>query len=127
MPQSQAVATHRDVILARLAQGDLVRDIAQDLGINRVSISQALAKDPDYKAAQIEAVEARLEQAEADLRAAHDGLSLGKHRELLSHARWRAAVTVPHIYAPPKQSVQVNSDGPTSIQIVSYRDEEPSA
>lgn len=122
MTQQALVVSNKDVILERLAKGDLVRDIAADLGVHRVVISQTLAADPAYKAAQLESIEARLEQAETDLREANDGLSLGRSRELLSHARWRAQVTAPHIYARPNTAVQVNSDGPTQVKIISWND-----
>ena len=99
-----------------------MKDIAADLGINRVSISAALAADPEYKAAQAEAIDARLEQAEAALMNSEDGLSLGRNRELLSHARWRAERMLPHIYARPSSAVQINSDGPATVKIISWND-----
>lgn len=120
MSQTLAVMTNRELILERLAKGDLVKDIAADLGIHRQNISSALAADPAYKAAQAEAIEARLEQAESDLMRSEDGLALGKNREILSHARWRAERMLPHIYARPTNAIQVNSDGPTSVKIVSW-------
>lgn len=80
----------KDEICARLAAGELVREIAADLGVHRMTISHVLADDPDYKLAVTEALDARLDDADAAIRDANDQLSLARAREYASMARWRA-------------------------------------
>lgn len=118
----------KDLVLERLANGVLVKDIATELGVARETISRALSKDPDYQAAIAEALEARLEQRENELENARDGITLARSRELLAHARWRAERLNPQRWGQMKQAVQVNAgDGQVQVNIVSFSDENTSA
>lgn len=102
--------THKAQIIERLAQGHLVRDIANDLGISRQVITRYLADDPDYQAAFQIALESRLDDRESELEQASDQLSLARARELLSHARWRAERLNPSRYGQrPTVAIQVNN------------------
>jgi len=118
----------REEIIERLAAGELVREIAASMGIHRMSISAVLSKDPEYQAAISEAIEARMEKYEAalDSEALVDGLSLARVKEQLSHVRWKAERLLSHKYGQVRQAVQVNTDGPATINIVSWGDNEPS-
>lgn len=111
---------HKQEIIERLSSGELVRDIAASLGVHRMSITGQLSDDPEYKAAIAEALEARLERAETSIDSAEDGLALARAREQATMARWRAERMLPHKYGQMKQAIQVNSDGPTSVKIVSW-------
>lgn len=112
----------KEEILQRLAQGELVRNIAKDLGIHRMSISHVLANDPEYQAAIAEALEARLEMADEALERAEDGLSLARAREQHVAARWRAERLNPAKYGAQKQAVAIQTEGPAKIMVVSYAD-----
>ncbi len=101
---------HKEEIIARLTQGELIKDIAADLGVSRQVISRYLASDPDYQAAFTEALDSRLDQRESELEQANDQLSLARARELLSHARWRAERLNPSRYGQrPSVAIQVNT------------------
>lgn len=116
---------HREEIIERLAAGELVREIADSLGCHRMSISTVLAKDPEYQAAIAEAIEARMEKYEAalDSESLNDGLSLARVKEQLSHVRWKAERLLSHKYGQVRQAVQVNTEGPATINIVSWADD----
>lgn len=117
---------HRDEIIERLASGELVREIAESLGCSRQVISLQLAKDPEYQAATLEALDARLERYEAALDdpGLADGLSLARIKEQIAHARWKCERRNPAKWGQMKQAIQVNSDGPTTVKIVSWSDNE---
>jgi len=115
----------RDYILQELSNGKLVRQIADELGCHRMSISHTLAADPEYQAAIHEALEARLEMADIALETAHDGLSLQRAREQHVAARWRAERLYSSKYGQrPSTAVQINGEGSgMTVNIVSYADE----
>ena len=118
----------KDYILEQLSNGKLVRQIAEELGCHRMSISAVLSKDPDYQAAIAEALEARLEMADEALETAGDGLSLARAREQHVVARWRAERLLPGKYGQVRQAVQVNAgEGTVQVNIVQFGDETPSA
>lgn len=73
---SRAIAiVHRRRIIAEVAKGRLIREIAADYGIKKPNISKHLAADPKYRKAREKAAALRLERARVALRAA------GMHRK----------------------------------------------
>lgn len=114
--------THRSDIIDRVAQGERLVDIAASYGVTYAAISLVLSKDPEYQDARQRGLDAKLEQRETELETAQDGLTIARARELLSHARWRAERLNPATYGQQRQSVQVNTDGPATINIVSWAD-----
>lgn len=91
----QIALANRDLILQRLASGDLVHQIAQDLGCNRKTITRTLKDDPEYQEAITEALDSRLERVETELDELYDQddvplARVSLMRERLSQARWRA-------------------------------------
>lgn len=114
---------HREEIISRLTDGELVTDIAASLGCSRQVITLQLAHDPEYQAAGIEAIEARMEMYENQLATAPDGLSLARADKLLAQTRWMAERRNPQRWGQMKQAVQVNAaDGQVQVNIVSYSD-----
>ena len=97
---SQAVAVlHRDSVIERVAKGDRLIDIAKSYGLTtHAAISKQLASDPDYQAARLTGLEARMETREEELEGAGDKVTVARARELLSHARWRAEREAPAIW-----------------------------
>lgn len=114
----QIALANRDLILQRLASGDLVHKIAQDLGCNRKTITRTLKDDPDYQDAQSEALDARLERVETEMDElyASDGnvplarVSLINSR--LTQARWRCERLNPSKYGQVRPQA-----APTSVNV----------
>jgi hypothetical protein len=113
-----------DDILQRIAEGERIRDIAADYGRSGPSVSIALSRHmpQEYDAALKAQAEIRLERFEEALETAPDGLSVSRAREVLAHQRWKLERLNPARWGQVKQAIQVNSDGATSINIVSYAD-----
>ncbi len=84
---------HKDKILKRVAKGDKISDIGKTYGVTHSAISKQLLKDPEWIDARMSGALARIEHWEKEIEAINAGSSqveLGRARELLAHARWRA-------------------------------------
>ena len=101
---------HKREIIERLSAGELVKDIAKAFGISRTAISNQLANDPEYEAARIESLAARLETREDELETCDLTMpSVSRAKELLSQARWRCETEGRQIWGKqPQIVVQVN-------------------
>lgn len=79
-------------IIERIANGELVPEIAEDIGCTHAAIVYACNQhDPQqYQAARLTRSEVRLDKAEHGIQVAVDGLSLARARELFNAVRWRA-------------------------------------
>lgn len=79
-------------ILNRVASGEYVPAIAQELGVSKQALSQFLAKhDKDsYLAARETAAEIRLDDAMMAIEQATDPLDLARARERFRAVAWRA-------------------------------------
>ena len=98
---------HKPEILAQIAQGKRLTDIAHALGYkDHSAIVHRLRDDPAYLQAREIGAEARLDQREADLETASDSVTIARARELMSQARWRCEREFPHRWGA-KQSVDV--------------------
>ena len=113
---------YRNEIIERVAQGERLIDIGSSYGVTYAALSLVLSKDPDYINARQSGLEAKLEQRETELESAPDGLTIARARELLSHARWRAERLNAAVYGQQRQAIQVNTDGPATVNIVSWQD-----
>jgi len=51
-PKAVAIV-NKSTIIERVARGDMLRDIASDLGVSPAAISQYLSTDPEYRAARM--------------------------------------------------------------------------
>ena len=84
------IKNHREEILARVAKGEYLAQIAPDYGRKTgESISVAFRGDPGYAQARILGLEAKLAARERELEDAEPE-GVFKADRLLSHARWRA-------------------------------------
>lgn len=93
---------HRESILERLAKGEYLKDIANDLGVRSSALSQVLNTDPEYIAAREQGMSERLDNAHSllaeiterrdiPLDHASDYLNLVRIREAgLKRLEWRA-------------------------------------
>jgi hypothetical protein len=115
---------HREAILSRMVAGERLTTIAQSLGVTPSAISRQLSPDPEYQAALKCGVLKLLEQREKELETAPDTATYARARELLSHARWMAERLDPQTWSQVRQAMQINADGPVSVRVVSYRDDE---
>lgn len=111
----QIALANRDLILQRIASGDLVHKIAQDLGCNRKTITRTLKDDPEYQDAITDSLDARLERIETELddMSEQDDVPLARVsiiKERMSQARWRAERLNPARWGQrPTVAVQINN------------------
>lgn len=82
-------AEHRPQIIARIASGELMRDVAQSLGVTPAVISQYLASDPEYQQAKEQGIEQQLERWQNEIEKADSPLNLARAREAFRAASWR--------------------------------------
>lgn len=79
-------------VIQRIANGEMVKDIAKDLGCHPTAITHALKGDQDYLDAQIAFHSSRIDNAEEMILAADDSVSctraIGYHKAV----SWRASV-----------------------------------
>jgi len=83
---------NKNEILQRVA-GDKTADIGKSYGVTHSALSKQLLKDPEWTDARMSGALARIEYWEKEIEAINEGTSqvmLGRAREMLSHARWRA-------------------------------------
>jgi hypothetical protein len=129
-------------IMQRVAEGELIRDIAKDYGVSRSAVSHYIASHTDKKdwnAVREHSIYARLERAAAELQSITDQvtnqdkdsaerLDLGRAQLTLACARenarlwqWRAEREFSHIFqAKPSTAVNINGNGELNVQLVSY-------
>lgn len=99
----------REYIIDCVARGTKLQEVAHSLGLagKGQAIANALADDPEYRAAREDGLEARMEQRERELEIA-ESQDVPRARELLSHARWRAEREAPKRWGA-KQQVTMDS------------------
>lgn len=95
---------HRDQILAKLAQGKRLYEIAPELGLSSPnSISKVLKDDPAYREAIESGWESKLDSVEQKIESAVDQVDVSRARALWSAYSWRAGVEVPHRWGQKQQ------------------------
>ncbi len=103
---------HKEEILKRVAAGDKIADIGKSYGVTHSAISKQLLKDPEWVDARMSGALARIEHWEKEIEAINEGTSqvmLGRAREMLSHARWRAEREFPGQWGGAKVNINVTS------------------
>jgi len=101
---------HKDEILKRVANGDKISDIGKAYNVSQQAISKQLLKDPDWIEARMSGALARIEYWEQEIEAINEGTSqvmLGRAKEMLSHARWRAEREFPSQWGGHKLNINV--------------------
>ncbi len=102
---------HKDEILKRVANGDKISDIGKAYNVSQQAISKQLLNDPEWKEARMSGALARIEQWEKEIEAIDEGTSqvmLGRAKEMLSHARWRAEREFPSQWGGSRISINVS-------------------
>lgn len=89
-PSKALAVLNRDSIITQMAQGKLLSQVAQSLGITPAAISQQLSQDKEYLAARQNGAELRLDQQYMALESADDSLTLARARETWKAATWFA-------------------------------------
>ncbi len=103
---------NKDEILKRVANGDKITDIGKSYGVTQQAISKQLLNDPEWKEARMSGVLARIEHWEKEIEAIYTGSSqveLGRAKELLAHARWRAEREFPSQWGGAKVNINVTN------------------
>jgi len=103
---------NKDAILDRVAKGDKIADIGKSYGVTQQAISKQLLSDPEWIEARMSGVLARIEHWEKEIEAIKEGTSqvmLGRAKEMLSHARWRAEREFPSQWGGAKVNINVTN------------------
>ncbi len=103
---------HKDEILKRVADGDKITDIGKSYNVSQQAISKQLLKDPEWVEARMSGALARIEYWEKEVEAINAGSSqveLGRAKEMLSHARWRAEREFPSQWGGAKVNINVTN------------------
>jgi len=101
---------HKDEILKRVANGDKISDIGKAYNVSQQAISKQLLKDPEWIEARKVGALSRIEFWEKEVEAINAGSSqveLGRAKEMLSHARWRAEREFPSQWGGAKVNINV--------------------
>jgi hypothetical protein len=94
------------VILDRIAAGELLREIADEFGCSQPAVSQFIAKRvPKAVWARVRelSIAARLERSTQEMEQAEDQLMLARARESARLWMWRAERELPHLYGQRQQ------------------------
>jgi len=103
---------HKDEILKRVAAGDKISDSGKAYNVSQAAISKQLLKDPEWIEALMSGALSRIEHWEKEVEAINAGSSqveLGRAKELLSHARWRAEREFPSQWGGAKVNINVTN------------------
>ena len=103
---------HKDEILKRVAKVDKIADIGKTYNVSHAAISKRLLKDPEWIEAHMSRALARIEHWQKDVEAINAGSSqveLGRAKEMLSHARWRAEREFPSQWGGAKININVTN------------------
>jgi hypothetical protein len=111
---------NKSEILKRVAAGDKITDIGKSYGVTQQAISKQLLKDPEWVEARMSGTLARIEHWEKEIEAINEGTSqvvLGRAREMLSHARWRAEREFPSQWGSQKMNINIGCNSvPTTSE-----------
>ena len=106
-----------DVIIERLALGDMLKDICKEIGVNRSNVYRMTQRNKEfselYDRAHLTCIEAFLEEARSTLATAANRDEILRAKELLRHAEWRAEKLL--IRYQPTQKSEVKHSGPMII------------
>jgi hypothetical protein len=118
------VGVDPQIILDRVAQGDMLREIAADYGCVPQTVSMFILRhvEPDvWNEVKEQSIHARLEKSAEAMETAPDQLELARARESARLWMWRAEREHPHRWgSKPSTAVQINGQDGMSVQIVSY-------
>ena len=79
-----------DAIIAQIANGAYLGQIAAQLGVSKQAVSQRLAKNPNYRPALEHRYQAQLDDAQQAIEVAGDAIDIARARERFRAVAWRA-------------------------------------
>ena len=94
-------------ILERVSQGEILREIAADMGVSKQSLHRYLKDDPDYESAKKEQAASMIEEAKVETWSAKEPADIARAREITKFA-FRYAESVDPRKWGQKQEVSVN-------------------
>ena len=103
---------HKDEILKRVAKGDKIADIGKTNNVSHAAISKQLLKDLEWVEARMSGALARIEHWEKEVEKIDPNTNqvmLGRAKEMLSHARWRAEREFPSQWGGAKVNINVTN------------------
>ena len=103
---------HKDEILKRVAKGHKIAGIGKSYGVSHAAISKQLLKDPEWIEARMSGALARIEHWEKEVKKIDpdtNQVMLGRAKEMLSHARWRAEREFPSQWGEVKTNINVTN------------------
>ncbi len=103
---------HKEEILKRVAKGDRIADIGKTYGVSHAAISKQLLKVPEWIDARMSGALARIEHWEKEVEKIDPDTNqviLGRAKEMLSHARWRAEREFPSQRGGAKININVTN------------------
>lgn len=101
------VGVDPQIIMQRVANGDLLRDIAKDYGVSRVAVSMHIARHGNKEHWQVvreQSIAARLEAAIEETDQADDVVTLARARDKAKLWMWRAEREHPHRWGQRTQT-----------------------
>ena len=108
-----------DAAIAEIASGVLSKEIAMRYGVTPYAVRKRLAKHPDYKQAVRDQAESLVEAAtEYAMNCEQQTVAIARARVDAAH-KW-AAARDPGVWAPKGASLNILSEGPISVQVVSF-------
>lgn len=98
-------------ILKRVARGELMINIARELGVTPQAMSLRFSKREDYLLARESGHEARIDEAEEWVEGASDALELARARDVWRARSWRASVESPNRWGDKKHvTIELTGD-----------------
>lgn len=123
------VTVDPQIIIDRVAQGDLLREIAKDYGCAFQTVSEFIKRNVDPKvwaSVREHSVAARLEKSTEQIETAPDQLELARARESARLWMWRAERELPHLYGIQKQQLNI-SGNQVRVEIVDFAQQSAAA
>ena len=109
-PKSQFAVINIDSVINRVAAGDMLRDIANDIGTTPQAICNKLSTIPEYQQAREIGAAMRLERDYSEIRAAAEQVDVSRAREAFRASSWFAEREFPHRWGRTVEVTNVSGD-----------------
>ena len=114
----------KDAVIEQLSAGRLLKQIAADHGVSKVAIYRQVCDRSDYPAAIQAQAESLVEQATAEVMEC-DAASVNIARARVDAAHKWAAARDPARWGQKGNAININADGPVTVQVVSFATQLP--
>lgn len=106
-------------LVDRVENGEIPSRIAEQLGVTKAAVYYHLHQHPDYQPARKTGMAIRLDEAESNIIAATDTLSLGRATQAFRAVAWRAEREHPAEWGAMSKLAGADG-GPLQVQIVKF-------